>query len=156
MDCNVWEVLTEYVEGAFCAVSSELMTAGFRRCESPQWGTERRFAVIIGFVGAFKGRVMVSADAATTTAVTQSMNFGDPVDSLEEQCLYLAEFTNMLSGKIVTLLNNSFRGSDLRLTPPAMFSAVSLDVQTPTMRAASYSFAGSSGCLTVDIGIEGV
>lgn len=156
MDRNVWDVLTDYLEGAFCAVAAETMSADFLRCDMPQGGHERRFAVIIGFVGAFKGRVMVTADAPTTAAVTESMNFGDAVESLEEQCLYLAEFTNMFAGKIVTLLNNTFRGSDLRLTPPAMFSAVNLDVQTPTMRAAAYHFCASSGCITVDIGIEGV
>ncbi|MDP3486847.1 MAG: chemotaxis protein CheX [Bacillota bacterium] len=156
MDINVWDVLTGYVDGAFCSVSVELMSTGFRRCDQHQWGPDRRFAVIIGFVGAFKGRVMVSADAPTTAAVTESMNFGEVVESLEEQCLYLAEFTNMFAGKIVTLLNNAFRGSDLRLTPPVMFSAVNLDVQTPTMRAAAYYFEGNSGCITMEIGIEGV
>lgn len=156
MNKNVWDVLTNYAEGAFCAVAAESMSADFHPCDLPQSGHERRFAVIIGFVGAFKGRVMVSADAPTTATVTEGMNFGEAVESLEEQCLYLAEFTNMFAGKIVTLLNNTFRGSDLRLTPPAMFSAVNLDVQTPTMRAAAYHFCGSSGCVAVDIGIEGV
>ena len=156
MDKNVWDVLTEYVDGAFCAISAESMSADFQRCYLPQPSHERRFAVIIGFVGAFKGRVMVSADAPTTASVTESMNFGEVVESLEEQCLYLAEFANMFAGKVVTLLNNTFRGSDLRLTPPAMFSAVNLDVHTPTMRASAYHFSGSSGCITVDIGIEGV
>lgn len=156
MSKSVWDVLTEYVDSAFCTVSEVSMGLDFQRGDLANSAHERKFAVIIGFVGAFKGRVMVSADAPTTATVTESMNFGEPVESLEEQCLYLAEFTNMFAGKIVTLLNNTFRGSDLRLTPPAMFSAVNLDVQTPTMRSAAYHFNGSPGCVTVDIGIEGV
>jgi len=152
---TVWDVLTDYVEGAFCAVASELITADFSPIKDVNSSKGYRFATIINFVGQFRGRILVSCDAATAAKITTNMNFGEAVESLEEQCLYLAEFTNMLGGKITTLLNNSFRGSELRLTPPAMFAGNNLEVQTPAMRSTAYYFEGSLGSVTLEIGVEG-
>lgn len=119
-------------------------------------GAGRRFFVVVGIAGAYKGRVVLDADQDAVTLMTQRMNFDEPVLDLSEQCLYMAELTNMLGGKLITFLNNSHPGMELRLTPPAVFTGLDLLVTSPKMKARRLCFAMGDTKFNLEISVEGV
>jgi len=154
---EVLDMLIDFAQGALMAVAQELMTDNLTVVGGEQrLNHGRRYCIIVGLAGQYRGRVIIEVDATTAEQLTQSMNFGEPLASLLDQCLYLAEFTNMVAGKIVTLLNNSFRGIELRLSPPAIFSGHRMDVSTPNIRSKTLFFKGVHGEVKLDVGLEGV
>jgi CheY-specific phosphatase CheX len=81
---------------------------------------------------------------------------GEPVGDEMDLCFYLAEFTNMITGSGITVLNNKYKGSNLRLTPPAIFADENLDIATPQVQSSFRSYKTNYGPIFIEIGFEGV
>ena len=110
--------------------------------------------MVIGVVGLNKGRILLMADEGTARKITEGMN-GEPLEQDLDLYLYLGEFANMFSGKAITMINNTYKNRDLRLTPPVIFSGNDLDVVTPSIRSTAITFHGQ-GKVRIDIGFEGM
>lgn len=142
---------------SFASVLQDLSVGEFTLTEWQAVDTlKRRFFVVVGIVGTCKGRMVLDSDHDAVLRITQSMNFDEPVLDLAEQCLYMAELTNMLGGKLITLLNNAKPGTELRLTPPAIFSGLDLMVTSPQMKGRRLRFAMGDTVFNLEISVEGM
>lgn len=141
---------------AFQNVVAKASSLQFERSDE-KWqdiSNEKRIAVVIGVVGLNKGRILLIADEPTALKITEGMN-GEPLKDNLEKHLYLGEFTNIFSGKAITMINNTYKNRDLRLTPPVIFSGNDLDVTSPSIRSTAFTFSGQ-GKVHIDIGFEGM
>lgn len=114
----------------------------------------QKVSVIVGIVGRNRGRILLKVDEPTAQRITEGMNDGPLEDKLESY-LFLGEFTNMVSGKAITGINNAFKGGELRLTPPAIFAGEELQISTPKVQEKALVYEGP-GMALIDIGFEGV
>lgn len=139
---------------AFNKVLSQLTGLNFTADAAPIPPDSMKVTVIIGITGQFKGRFLLEVDGATARKITEGMNDG-PLEQDLELYLFLAEFTNMVSGNTITKINNAYKTSDLRLVPPAIFSGTELEITTPHIKSRELYFGGD-GRARINIGFEGV
>jgi len=114
---------------------------------------ERKFSVIVGIVGAHKGRVLLCMGDNFVQKITEEMNCGK-LDSLTDTTLYIGEFSNILIGKAISQINNACKTFDLRLTPPAIFSGKRMRIITPELQSSILSFTSQFGPASMDVGFE--
>ncbi len=115
----------------------------------------KRFSAVVGVVGLNKGRIHVEMGGNLVKKLFELAN-GEPEEDEMDLCFYLAEFTNIIAGNGITLLNDRYRGSNLRLTPPAIFTGENLDITTPKVLSTSTFYNTEFGSLRIEIGFEGV
>lgn len=142
------------VEDAFLKVAADLGGINFQKKEALQAFENDAMVVIVGVVGKNKGRIQLSVNHDMAHKITEAMN-GEPFDDRVEMALFLAELTNIFSGHAITAINNAYRGSDLRLTPPAIFSGEQLELATPSIRSQQIVYQSPAGDARLDIGFEG-
>lgn len=150
MDMDTWEVMCEYADGAFRGLMAELLTHSYVRAEGQPGVDSPAFTVEVGLTGRHKGRIAVTADAAAARALTRDMNFGQELASHEEQSLYLAEFTNMLAGKIITGLNNVY-GTGFRLTPPGLVCGSDENRLATSLQSHQLTYSDGGAWVVVDL-----
>jgi CheY-specific phosphatase CheX len=115
----------------------------------------KKLSSIVGVVGLNKGRVHVEMNEVLAQKLYEGAN-GEPAGDEMDLCFYLAEFTNMITGSGITMLNNTYKGSSLRLTPPAIFAGENLDITTPKVQSAVRTYKTKYGPVLIEIGFEGV
>lgn len=143
------------VSDAFRNVSDMVAEFKFTECAREKIPEEKKFNVIVGIVGKNKGRILLNAGDSTMKKLAEKMNDG-PFAGMMDLYICLGEFANMFCGNAVTMINNKYRGSDIRLTPPAIFSGVDLQVITPNIRSTTTYYTSEHGLVILDIGFEGV
>lgn len=143
------------VSDSFRNVSEMVAEFKFKECGKEWIDEEKQYSVVVGIVGKNKGRILFKAGGSLVKKLTETMNEG-PFNSVMDVYICLGEFANMFCGNAVTLINNKYRGSDMRLTPPAIFSGVELQVITPSIRSIITYYTSEHGLVTLDIGFEGV
>ncbi len=117
--------------------------------------TGKKYTAIVGVVGFNKGRVHVEMNDALVSVIYESVN-GETVLDERDLCFYLAEFTNMVAGNGITVLNKLYKGINLRLTPPAIFTGDNLEISTPPkVMTADGFFDTPFGSIRIQIGFEG-
>lgn len=115
---------------------------------------EKKFSLIVGMVGNNKGHVLLELNENLARKIFEAMNGFPPDDDLE-LCLHLAEFANMVSGNGLTGINNFFKSSELRLTPPAIFAGKNLEITSNKVSSTGSSYCSEHGNLRLEVGIEG-
>jgi CheY-specific phosphatase CheX len=140
---------------AFQKVASELTGMSFFPVNELPVIDERKFSLIVGLVGHTNGRVLLELNEKLARKIFESMNGVSPEDDLELY-LHLAEFANMISGNGLTGINNMYKGSELRLTPPAVFAGKHLEITNSKMSSSGSSYGTEYGAIRLEIGIEGV
>lgn len=115
---------------------------------------EKKFSLIVGIVGNNKGHVLLELNESLARKIFEAMNSFPPEDDLELY-LHLAEFANMVSGNGLTNINNFFKGSELRLTPPAIFAGKNLEITSNKVSSAGGSYCSEYGNLRLEVGMEG-
>lgn len=140
---------------AFIEVTREMAELEFTKCDEAHITEERRFAVIIGTVGRYRGRIVFQAGADVVRSITGGMN-GEPLGSMMDTYFYLAEYANTFCGNAVTHINNACKDSELRLTPPAILSGTGMKIATPSIKSGQVFFSCRTGHAVLDIGFEGV
>jgi CheY-specific phosphatase CheX len=115
----------------------------------------KTLSAIVGVVGLNKGRVHVEMNQDLAHKMYEAAN-GEPAGDEMDLCFYLAEFTNMVTGGGITALNNIYKGSNLRLTPPAIFAGDNLEITTPQVQSAAKRYHTQYGAIRIEIGFEGV
>lgn len=140
---------------AFQKVASEMTGMTFAPANDLPCIDEKKFSLIVGLVGQNKGRVILELNEKLALKIFEAMNGAPPDDDLELY-LYLAEFANMVSGNGLTSINNAFKGSELRLTPPAVFAGKQLEITSPKVSSAGGNYRSEYGAVRLEIGIEGI
>ena len=154
---GIYEFIEGYLSDMFASVTGDIFNSTLTESAIGLSETsDRRFVIILGLAGQYKGRIILETSSSTSDTLLQRMNFGEPVSTLQEQNLFLGELGNMVGGKFITAINNSFRGLELRLTPPIVFSGKNLSVITPEIESIVRHFSTDCGIVRIDIGIEGV
>ncbi len=115
----------------------------------------KKFDVVVGMTGDYKGRFLLETTEESARTITEIMNFG-PLDEENELYLFMGEFANMLSGRALTYLNNLDSNKIIRLTPPAIFTGVDLEITTPNIEYTNMYYGKDDIQMKLDIGFEGV
>lgn len=115
----------------------------------------KKLSSIVGVVGLNKGRVHVEMNEEMAQKLFENSN-GEPVKDEMDLCFYLAEFANMITGSGITKLNNTYKGINLRLTPPAIFAGENLVITTSKVHLFSKLYKTNFGTVRIEIGFEGV
>jgi len=144
-----------FVEDAFKRTSLEMLDIKFSRTEDTEASEEETVCVVIGIVGINRGRIILRASKKISEKMAEIIN-GEALKDLDELYLCMAEFCNIFCGNAVTYLNNKYRGTEMRLTPPAVFEGERLKISTPNIKSVIINFASSDGSVYIDIGLEGV
>jgi CheY-specific phosphatase CheX len=142
------------ISDAFKNVALEVSGLNFKEIGREVITEQKKFSVIIGIVGRNKGRILFEGDSAAIKMITENMNEG-PFGNIMDMYFYLAEFTNMFCGNAITSINNKYRGSDLRLTPPAIFAGTDMEIFTPSIKSSSMFYRCDHGLAILEIGFEG-
>ncbi|MEJ6949849.1 chemotaxis protein CheX [Natronospora cellulosivora (SeqCode)] len=147
----------KYFKQALQEISSELLEKELIKFskENNVLNNEKKVIVIIGMTGSYKGRLLLETTELTAKFITETMNFG-PLAEKSELYLFMGEFVNMLSGRAITYLNNLNRDSLVRLTPPAVFTGINLQIATPNIMAKDIYYKDNEINLKLNIGFEGV
>lgn len=140
---------------SFKDVARQMAGFEFTSCNRIEISEEKRFSVIIGTVGKYKGRILFQTGAAVVKDITEGMN-GEPLDDTADTYLYIAEFANTFCGNAITKINNIYKDSELRLTPPAILSGASMKITTPSIESSQIYLQCAAGPVILNIGFEGV
>ena len=131
---------------------SDFQVTGCGEIEMPR---ERKFSVIVGIVAAKRGRLLFEADQDLVGRITEGMN-GEPLGNVMYTYYYLTEFANIFCGKAISQLNNLYKDSELRLTPPALFVGSNMRIITPGIHSEAKYYTSEFGQAILNIGMEGV
>lgn len=128
-------------------------------CEEPeiQEGilVSRGVAVILGVTGKRSGRVILDTSREVACRLSEAMN-GEKYEPEDDFILYsLSEILNILSGKAITLINNTHRDLHLRLGPPSIFVGSPLNINSPKIRAEIIKATTAAGDISLNVGFEG-
>lgn len=140
---------------AFQKVTTEMTGMNYTRINEFPVTDERRFSLIVGFVGQSKGQVLLELNEKLAVKIFEAMNGASPDNDLELY-LYLAEFANTVSGHGITSINTTLKGWELRLTPPAVFAGEQLEISNPKVSFTGGAYSSDYGAVKLGIGIEGV
>lgn len=158
MASDVLEIYTKYFVRAIQEISAELLDTDFDQIETLDdklFNNQKKLDVIVGLTGNYKGRLLLETTEKTAYIITEMMNYG-PLEEENDLYLYIGEFVNMLSGRAITYINNLNIDRIVRLTPPAIFTGVDLEITTPNIESTNIYFGKNNIQLKMDIGIEGV
>lgn len=124
-------------------------------CKENHVDSGKKLSSVVGVVGLHKGRIHVTMAEKLIQTLYECAN-GESVSDEMDLCFYLAELTNMITGNSVTQLNNAYKGTNLRLTPPAIFADEHIDIATPQVQSSTRMFDSNYGPIRIEIGFEGV
>lgn len=145
----------KFMDDAFQKVVSQLTGMSFTPVvESPPITDEKKFCLIVGWVGHNKGHVLLELNEKLALKIFEAMNGAPPEDNLELY-LYLAEFANMVSGNGLTSINDFYKSSELRLTPPAIFAGKNLEISSPKVSSVGCNYRSEYGGIRMEVGCEG-
>ncbi|MFP4662662.1 MAG: chemotaxis protein CheX [Halanaerobiales bacterium] len=158
MSDDILDLYVKYFKKAMQEISSELLGIGFKESinlDKELYENKKKFDIIVGITGDYKGRFLLETTEMTARIISEVMNYG-PLDKESDLYLYMGEFVNILSGRAITFINNLDNGKIVRLTPPAIFTGVNLEISTPNIKRSNIVFIRNKIQIRLDIGLEGV
>jgi CheY-specific phosphatase CheX len=127
-------------------VKSEISTQG-------SWFSSQGLAIIIGITGMRQGRMIM--DFSWPTALVFAQKVYGKADLNDDEVLNsVAEFANIVCGRGVSQLNNSYK-MELRVTPPSILFGDTLNIVNPKIKASLASIETSIGQLNLSVGFLG-
>jgi CheY-specific phosphatase CheX len=154
MDQDKFSYFCNCFEDGLKKTLAQLSDIDLIKCDEKPDGSGKKLSAVVGVVGLYKGRIHVAMAEELVKKLYECSN-GEPVGDEMDLCFYLAEFTNMITGSGITMVNNTYKGSDLRLTPPAIFADENLDIATPQVQSAVRIYKTKYGPVLIEIGFEG-
>ena len=150
------EVLFELSKKSFQEVVEEVTGDSVTSCEPFEIVPENQLSlsIIISLTGNTNGRILLNTTVADGMNIAVAMNFGEPLDDNDDLHVYLAEFANMFCGRAATHINNEFGKREIWISPPAIFSAMDLDIITPNVTSRKAYYDCPLGRFVVDIGFS--
>jgi len=154
MDQEKFNYFNNCIENALLKLFSDFKELKLTRIKELATDKDKKLSSIVRVVGMNKGRILVEVGENLTKKLYEFAN-GEPQEDEMDLCFYLAEMTNIIAGNGVTFLNDAYKGSDLRLTPPAIFAGNNLDISTPKVISSSLFYHTNFGEIRIEIGFEG-
>jgi CheY-specific phosphatase CheX len=155
VDQEKFSFYVDSIRNAFEQVTWKMTGLSFKKSDNIENLGVDTISVIIGICGPNKGRIMFEAGYGIAKVIGDKV-YGDDCGALLELYLSLGEFTNTFGGVAISNINNQFRGTQLRLTPPAVFGGEEMEIITPNIRSAVIYCNSDLGPILLDIGFEGV
>lgn len=114
------------------------------------------FAVMLGFTGGWKGRMLLDMPGNTATKMASAMT-GEPYASASEEEVLLsgAELGNIIGGNAITEINNSHPGLRIRLTPPSVLAGEGIALFNARANSSSVLINTDAGPVKVNVAVEG-
>lgn len=154
MDQDKFTYFSNCIDNALLKLFADFKELKLTRTNELAPNNEKKLSAIVRVVGTPKGRVLIEVGENLTKKLYEYAN-GEPQEDEMDLCFYLAEMTNIIAGNGVTFLNDAYKGSDLRLTPPAIFAGENLDISTPKVMSGLLFYHTNFGEIRVEIGFEG-
>lgn len=142
----------------FLSIAKDLGERDFSPQSDDQPIGQDKIAVILSMISedeSMRGRFLFEGDAAQIKDLAEGMN-GETLSDRAEVFFSVGEFANMVCGKAVTAVNNAYKGTNFRLTPPAIFSGTNMEITTPSVHSTELKYSGPVGLVRIDVGFEGV
>lgn len=155
MEKNTYDDFNKCFQNSFEYVFEAMLGLCTSKCDAMKDKSGKMFCSVIGMVGGNKGRVRLEANADTVKKIAENMN-GEPVNNIMDVYTCFSELANMVCGNAVTTINNKYRGTEIRLSPPAVFSGENMRIATPSTYSTSNYFSSEYGEILLDIGFEGM
>lgn len=112
------------------------------------------FTLIIGFSGEIDGRVLINTSYDDGSKLAATMNFGRELENEEDIHMYLIELANLFSKKIKAFNTNKFGEREIWISPPAIFSAKDMAIDTPNIPSIKAFYECPSGKFVIDMGFR--
>lgn len=103
-----------------------------------------------------KGRILIDMQKETAIKIAEAIYEEKYDDVTNEVFESISEIVNMISGGGITSINNKFKGTNLRLSYPSIFSGKNLEIDSPKLKSVSVKFKLSMGELSLNIAFEGI
>jgi CheY-specific phosphatase CheX len=157
LDQTKFDFYVHCIQRAFTHISHKMTGIAFQESSQPIpiGNGENTVAVILGVCGPNKGRIMFTAGRNIAKNMGDKVN-GEDCANILDLYLSLGEFANTFAGSAISDINNEYRGTNLRLTPPAVFGGEEMAITTPNIHSTTIYFQSKSGPILLDIGFEGV
>jgi CheY-specific phosphatase CheX len=120
----------------------------------PEIFTSQGVMILMGIAGIKLGRIIIDMSTVTAEKLAEKMNDEEVED---EEYLFdtIGEFGNIVSGHVITKINNDGQGLKLMLAPPNVFSGACLRAVSPKLQAHIAQIDSEIGSFTVSVGFEG-
>ena len=155
MEKRKFDELLDCVQQAYYSVAREMLEFSVEASDETADLGEERVSIVIGMTGKNKGRILFEMNRGLAEVIAEAVNY-EPLSDPMELYLCTAEFTNIFCGNAVTLINNKFRGTEMRLTPPAVFAGKGMEISTPNITSSRFYITSEHGAAYMDVGFEGV
>ncbi|MEJ6950820.1 chemotaxis protein CheX [Natronospora cellulosivora (SeqCode)] len=156
MKKNILNTYSKFFKRSIQEVSKELLDLEFHELiEKRNLISQKKILVIIGMTGDYQGRFLLESSEETAETITEIMNYA-PLESEEDLYLYMGEFANILSGRLITYINNSEQNKIIRLSPPAIFSGRNLKISTDNIEDRKIYYGNKDIYLKLDLAFKGV
>lgn len=110
-------------------------------------------SVVLGIVGAFKGRIIIDSDMKLSTKIAEAL-LGMETDNEKFIIDSLSEFANVVAGNGISMLNKTIEGINLRISPPTTLYGKDLHISLSEMKSKSIVAKTECGDIYLNIGFE--
>lgn len=154
MEENKFDVYVDSIINSFQQVTQNFMGIRFQKSNAAEKLGEETIFVIVGINGLNKGRIMFAAGRDTAKTIGDKF-LGEVCTDRLELYLSLGEFTNTFGGMAISMINDQYRGTKLRLTPPAVFGGEAMEIITPNIQEVAVYCKSEFGPILLNIGFGG-
>lgn len=131
---------------------------GVRTVESSAADREEKklsgLSIIIGFIGKSKGRIILDTSQETAKKIAESF-LGRESEDQSFIMDALSEFTNIIVGNAVSMLNKDISGLNLRLSPPTTFYGEDLKFSFSKSENTSFVIESEEDYIFMNVSLEG-
>ncbi len=158
MDETLEKKLILYFANAAASVYTKMLDfqpkmEGIKK-EEKTWVKETGVITLVPFNGKFSGRLLLVFDPLSALVLHNEIN-GESTKTVNDEALFThGEFGNICAGHAITEINNAFRGSNVRLAPPSVFSGKELTFFNFKMNHYSIVMAVMGGKLTLNVALK--
>ena len=111
------------------------------------------FVILVGITGLRKGRIIFDTTRETAHELSKRINQEDAVD-LDLIIDTMCELGNIVSGNIITRINNLHKDSKLMLAPPSVLMGDKLTLTSPKVGVEKLVAVTPAGPLVISVGFE--
>ncbi len=123
--------------------------------EEPLPEETKRISAIIGLVGKYAGRMILSLPAACADEITALVLKKEKVN--EEEVIQMAgEMANMIAGTASSMINRQDPVFGLRVSPPVIYYGENFAMSSAHVRSKKMLFKTSMGLIHIDYGFQEV
>ena len=86
------------------------------------------YAAVVGLMGQMNGRIVLDVPVEAALGVSKKILFDEDISKEDTEIIRdsISELANLLSGKIISILNEL--GTHVKITPPTVFSGSNLQI----------------------------